>query len=157
MEGSGVQVSPSACFNSTLVLIIRMSTIRQTIKLNANPKTVFDCLTNNQCGALKNSQVTLSSKVGGRISAFNGLAFGRNVQLVADQLIVQAWQSTIPMGAGNETSKVTIELKKIKENQTRLTLTHENVPLLLKGIMAKGWEDYFWNPLKRHLNKKTKQ
>jgi activator of HSP90 ATPase len=69
--------------------------IRQEVVLEANPKRIYETLLD----AKRFSEFTggapaaIASEAGGAFSCFNGMITGRNVELIPNQRIVQAWRA----------------------------------------------------------------
>src|SRR5438874_1955186 len=74
--------------------------IHQEVSFRATPKQVYDAiLDTKQFGAVTGFRTEISPEVGGPFSCFNGIITGRNIELVPDQRIVQAWRDR-PWSAG---------------------------------------------------------
>ena len=86
--------------------------------------------------------------VGGAFSLFGGLIIGRNVELVANQRIVQAWRPA-DWDAGVYTL-VKFELKDWA-SQTKLILDHTGFPEGNFRHLDSGWYLRYWEPLKKFL------
>ena len=125
--------------------------IRQTVNIKASPHDVYEALMDSK----KHSEFTgdkasISRKVGGKFTAFDGYAEGTNRELVPDEKIVQTWRaSDWPEG---HYSEVTFSLKKVGTG-TRLTFTQTDVPEDQYEDVSQGWRDYYWTPLKEMLEK----
>ncbi|MBI4180700.1 MAG: SRPBCC domain-containing protein [Chloroflexi bacterium] len=126
-------------------------TIRQSVTFKASPHQVYEALMDSK----KHSQFTggkasISRKVGGKFSAFDGYAEGVNLELVPEEKIVQTWRaSDWPEG---HYSKVTFSLKEVTSG-TRLTFTQSGVPEEQYEDVSQGWQDYYWAPMKQMLEK----
>ena len=69
--------------------------IHQEIVLSASPERVYQALTDAKqfsavCGG---APTEISSEAGGAFSCFEGRIEGRNIELVANQRLVQAWRA----------------------------------------------------------------
>ena len=85
---------------------------------------------------------------GGSFSLFGGHITGRHVELVPNQLIVQAWRAkTWP--AGNY-SLARFELRP-EGDKTRLVFDHDGFADDQKEHLAKGWQENYWEPLRKYL------
>jgi len=88
----------------------------------------------------------------GKFSIYGGGLSGKNLELVKDKKIVQAWRADMHEWPKNYFSKATFVLRKIKGG-TRLTFTQTGVPVAsFKGI-NQGWHDHYWEPMKSMLEK----
>jgi len=94
------------------------------------------------------AKATISRRVGGAFSVFDGYAHGTNVELVKDKRIVQEWRAEEPGWPDNYFSRVTFELAAVKGG-TKLTFTHAGVPTANAKSIADGWREYYWEPLQR--------
>src|SRR3990167_4520143 len=70
-----------------------MSTIHQKVPFAAAPDRVYRALMESaQHAAFTGAPADISAEEGGAFSAHGGYVSGRNVSLVKDQRIVQAWR-----------------------------------------------------------------
>jgi len=84
--------------------------------------------------------------VNGNFTISDGEIEGRNLELVPDQKIVQAWRyNDWPQG---HYSTITFSLKPTKKG-TRLTFTQIDIPDDKFEDIKQGWIDYYWNPIKQ--------
>lgn len=126
-------------------------TITQIVRIKAAPGEIYEALMDSK----KHSEITgdtakISLRRGGQFSTFSGYATGQNLELVEDKKIVQSWRaSNWPEG---HFSKVSIELKKMA-NGTQLKFTQEDVPDFDYKSVAQGWEGYYWQPMKKYLER----
>ena len=129
---------------------IKTKKIRQTVIIKASPDEVYSALTNPK----KHSEFTGDKANGtdklGPFSTFSGYAHGKNLKLIEGKKIVQTWTSEdFPK---KHYSEATFDLKKDKKG-TKLVFTQKNVPEDSYADVSKGWEDYYWKPLKKMLEK----
>ena len=125
--------------------------IRQTATFNASPHDVYEALLDaKKHAAFTGGKATISRKVGGKFSVFDGYAEGVNLELVPDEKIVQSWRAgDWPAGVY---SKAIISLKAVAGG-TRLTFTQTGVPEDQYADISQGWRDYYWTPMKEMLGK----
>jgi activator of HSP90 ATPase len=128
--------------------------IRHEVEFKASPQRVYEVLLDaKQFGAVTGSPAEIQPEAGGSFSCFGGFVIGRNVELVPQKRIVQAWR--IKMWPEGLYSIVLIELE-AKGSGTRLTMTHDGYPegmrAHLNGEMPDGgWYRQYWEPLKKYL------
>jgi activator of HSP90 ATPase len=132
-------------------IFVKTKTIRQVVTFNASPADVYDALMDSK----KHSRFTgaaakISPKVGGRISAYDGYIEGTNLELKPGKRIVQAWRSS--EWPKDHWSEVSFILAKDGKG-TRLTFKHSGVPEGDVKDKIKGWEDYYWQPMREMLEK----
>jgi activator of HSP90 ATPase len=69
--------------------------LHQEIDIQASPHRIYDVLlSSQQFAAFTGLPAEIDPKPGGAFSMFGGLIVGRNVELVPNQRIVQAWRPT---------------------------------------------------------------
>jgi activator of HSP90 ATPase len=95
----------------------------------------------------------IDAKVGGAFSCFGGVITGRNIELLPNQRIVQAWRAA--MWPEGHYSIVKFELQP-HGSETRLVMDHAGFPeemrAHLNGEEADGgWHRQYWEPLKKYL------
>lgn len=128
---------------------MQTKTIKQCFTIRASAHDVYETLMDSD----KHTQMTgekarISRDIGGKFSAYDGYAAGENIELVADQKIVQTWRaSDWPRG---HFSKITITLFESKGN-TELSFVQEEVPEEFYDDVYEGWFDFYWEPMKRML------
>jgi activator of HSP90 ATPase len=126
-------------------------TIKQTATFKASPHEVYETLMDeNRHAEFTEGEAKISRKLGGRFSTFDGYAEGINIELEQDKKIVQTWRAEDwPKG---HYSKITFVLTKVTAG-TRLTFTQTGVPEEFADDVAQGWKDYYWQPMKKLLEK----
>ena len=126
------------------------NSIRQAVIIKASPQRVYDALLDaKQFSAFTGgAPAEIDSNAGGAFSCFGGMITGRNVELVPNQRIVQAWRGgNWPEGVY---SIVKFELD-AQGSETRLTLDHSAFPEGNAEHLEGGWHKMYWEPLKKYL------
>jgi activator of HSP90 ATPase len=125
--------------------------IRQSVTFKAPPHDVYEALMDSRKHAkFTGGKAIISRKVNGKFSVFDGYAEGTNRELVPDSKIVQSWRaSDWPEG---HYSKVTFFMTEV-DGGTRLTFTQNDIPAEFRDDIANGWRDYYWQPIKKMLEK----
>jgi activator of HSP90 ATPase len=98
-------------------------------------------------GRLTESKVKMSRKVGAKFEAGDGYITGRNLELVADKLIVQEWRGDEEGWPEDHFSVARFRFTKVKGG-TRLDFTQTGVPVSCYEMIADGWREYYWAPMK---------
>jgi len=126
-------------------------TIRQTVTFKAGAHEVYEALMDSKKHAkFTSGAASISRKVGGKFSAYDGYAEGTNLELIPDEKIVQTWRgSDWPDGVY---SKTTYTLKPVAGG-TRLTFTQSGIPDEFFEDVGQGWHDFYWAPMKEMLEK----
>ena len=128
---------------------MKVKTIRQSVTFKASPHAVYEALMDpRKHSKFTGSQVSISRKVGGKFTVYDGGLSGTNLELVKDKKIVQSWRADDwPEG---HYSKATFALAKVASG-TRLTFTQISVPAEHYEGIKQGWHDYYWTPMKATL------
>jgi len=123
--------------------------LHQEIGINASPQRIYDALLDSkQFATFTRMSAEISRDAGGAFSTFGGLVVGRNIELVPNQRIVQAWRpkSWDP----GIYSLVKFELK-TQAPQTTVVLDHTGFPEGNFRHLDSGWYERYWEPLKKFL------
>jgi activator of HSP90 ATPase len=125
------------------------TTIHQEVEYGAAPGRIYGVLLDSgKFSACTGLAAVISPDEGGAFSMFGGIIVGRNVELVPDKRIVQAWRPAywkpgvyslvkfelVPKGAG-----------------TTVVLDHTGFPRGLYGGLSSGWGERYWDPLRKYL------
>ena len=127
----------------------RSTTIHQEVDFKASPQRVYEALLDQkQFSEFSTMSAQIDPAVGGTFSLFNNHIIGRNLELVPNQRIVQAWRvvdwapgvysiarfELIPQGSG-----------------THLIFEHTGFPENLHDHLAEGWQTHYWDLLTKYL------
>jgi len=124
-------------------------TIHQEIDFNATPQKLYEALLNSkQFAEFSGRPAEINREIGGAFSLFKGHIVGRNVELVPNERIVQAWRGvTWPEGAY---SIVRFGLNP-QRSGTHLVFDHIGFPEVLHDHLASGWDQNYWSLLKKYF------
>lgn len=123
--------------------------LHQEVDFKASPHRIYEILLDSkQFTAFSGEPAEISSEAGGAFSMFGGKIAGRNVELVPDQRIVQAWRPAY-WEAGVYTL-VKFELKPVG-SQTRVVLDHTGFPEGNFAHLNSGWKEHYWDRLTKYL------
>jgi len=131
--------------------------IHQETNLSATPQVVYETLLSSKefSACIKKSfkdftaaNAVIDPKVGGTFSLFDGHIIGRNLELIPNQRIVQAWRVVDwPSGVY---SIAKFEFK-TEGSGTHLVFDHVGFPDGLKEHLATGWQQHYWDTLSKYL------
>jgi len=124
--------------------------IHQEIDFNTSPEQVYRALTDAKTFAEFSGAgaADIANEPGGAISLFGGYVSGRNIELIRNQRVVQAWRGKTwdegvysiarfeltPHGAG-----------------TRVLFDHTGFPEADREHLDQGWHRMYWDPLRKFL------
>jgi activator of HSP90 ATPase len=128
--------------------------IHQEVVFKASRKRVYEALITEAQFAqvmdfvMKGASTKISPEVGGAFSIFGGVIVGRQIELVPEERIVQAWrEKDWPAGLY---SIVRFELSE-QGGQTTLVFDHTGFPEGAASHLAPGWWTHYWEPLQKYL------
>ncbi len=136
--------------------------IHQERVFKASRKRVYEALTDAkqfqkvtmlsaavQSGMAKgNIPAEITAEPGGPFKLFNGFIMGRNLELVANERIVQAWRVAYwPQGAWSLAKFVLVE----QGSDTKLVFDHTGFPKGDADHLLEGWNGNYWEPLAKFL------
>ena len=126
------------------------TSLHQEIDYMASPERIYQVLLSSKdFTAFSGAAAEIDPKPGGTFSMFGGLVVGRNVELVPNQRIVQAWRLSQEFPEGTY-SLVKFELK-VVDSQTRVVLDHTGFPEGHFDHLDAGWHSHYWEPLRKFL------
>ena len=125
------------------------TSIHYEIDFKPSPHRLYEAiLDQKQFAAFSGMPATIDRTPGGAFSMFGGMILGRNVELVPDQRIVQAWRS--PSFDPGIYSIVHFEFKP-RGAETTLIFDHTGFPAGHYDSLDSGWQLHYWEPLKKFL------
>jgi activator of HSP90 ATPase len=125
------------------------TSLHQEIDLNAAPERVFHVLLDSkEFAAFTGMAATIDSSAGGAFNTFGGLIEGRNIEIILNRRIVQAWRPT--SWDPGVYSIVHFE-SKASSGGTMLVLDHTGFPQGYFDHLDPGWTMRYWDPLKNYL------
>jgi activator of HSP90 ATPase len=93
----------------------------------------------------------ISPKVGGKWSAFGGMILGKNLMLIPNRRIVQAWRAS-HWKKGDPDSILIVSFEKAPGGGAKVELDHAGVPQYDHAGVTEGWVKYYWEPWKAYLD-----
>ncbi len=86
-----------------------------------------------------------SLEVGAEYSAWDGYIWGKNLELIENQKIVQSWRSA-EFSDEDKDSILTVEIKALSDGKCELHLSHTNIPAG-QTQYENGWVDNYIEPM----------
>lgn len=124
--------------------------IHQEVVIPVAVKRVYEALTNARqfSEATGGAPAQISRDEGGSFSCFGDRIVGRQVELVRDRRIVQAWRAAD--WEEGVYSMVRFELKEDGKG-TRLLFDQSGFPQDERAHLEEGWPKMYWEPLRKFL------
>ena len=124
-------------------------TIHQEIDFSTAPGRIYQTLLDaKQFSAFTQAKADIDARPGGAFTLFGGLIEGRNVELVTDRRIVQAWRPAA--WAAGVYSIVRFELV-AHGGGTRIVFDHAGFTDEERAQLVAGWSSHYWDPLHKYL------
>jgi activator of HSP90 ATPase len=136
--------------------------IHQEPVFKATRKRVYDALTDAKqfqkvvllSAAMKSSMIPpgkpaeISTESGGTFSLFGGYIFGRHIELVPNERIVQAWRTAEWDPGAYSIAKFDL----VEQGAgTKIIFDHTGFPKGQGEHLAAGWKANYWEPLEKFL------
>jgi len=135
--------------------------IHQEPVFKASRKRVYDALIDAKqfdkviqlSGAMQSMKLgdkptEISREVGGAFTLFGGYITGRNVELVPNERIVQAWRT----GAWQPGVYSIAKFELVEQGSgTKIIFDHTGFPKGEAEVLASGWKAHYWEPLAKLL------
>ena len=132
--------------------------IHQEPVINASRKRVYEALTDvrqfnevtkiaaarDPAISLEKSPTVISPDVGGTFSLFGGIILGRQIELVPNTRIVQAWR--VRYWDPGVYSIAKFDLVE-QGSGTKIVFDHTGFPKGDAETLASGWKAHYWEPL----------
>jgi activator of HSP90 ATPase len=126
-----------------------LTAIHYQIDFAAAPRRLYQAiLDQKQFAGFSGRPATIDPAPGGAFSLFAGLIVGRNVELVTDSRIVQAWRPT--HWDQGVYSIVHFEFTP-RAAETTLIFDHTGFPAGEYDHLDSGWHSHYWEPLRKFL------
>jgi activator of HSP90 ATPase len=157
----GTAVRPAKLSAETEEISHTAESIHQETLYKASRKRVFDALTDTRqfdkiihigtgmsTMSLGNEPTAISREAGGEFTLFGGHIFGRQIELVPNERIVQAWR--VVDWAPGVYSVAKFELME-QGSETKIVFDHTGFPQGKGEHLAAGWKSHYWDPLAKFL------
>jgi activator of HSP90 ATPase len=126
------------------------TTIHFDVDYKTTPERIYHALLDaKQFQAFSGLPAEIDPKVGGWFKLFDGQIEGRNVELIPNQRIVQAWRPSAWPGGVYSIAKFELVPR---GSATRIVFDHAGFAENLQEHLASGWTEHYWEPLHKYLN-----
>jgi activator of HSP90 ATPase len=121
-----------------------------TLTVKAKAEAIYTAwLSSEGHTALTGSPAKVDGVVNGDFRAWDGYIWGMFLELESNRRILQAWR-TGEFPTEGEDSIVEILLSE-EQGKTKLTLNHSNLPEGQADSYKKGWDDFYFKPMKEYF------
>jgi len=128
--------------------------IHQEVVIRASRDRIYQALTDaNQFSKVTelsyhDAATQISPEVGGAFSIFGGLITGRHIEMVRNELLVQAWREKPWPGGVYSIARFQLQ---DGGSGTKLIFDHTGFPRGAGKHLAIGWHSHYWEPLQKYL------
>ncbi len=127
----------------------KLTSLHQEVDFKASPQRIYEALLDSkQFAAFSGMPAEIDANAGGAFSMFTGMIVGRNIELVPNQRIVQAWRPA--NWEPGIYSIVKFELKP-QGSGTMVVLDHKGFPAGDFDSLSSGWKLHYWERLTKFL------
>jgi uncharacterized protein YndB with AHSA1/START domain len=161
MLSAGLELHTPRLFAESDEISRTAESIHQESLYPASPQQVFDALTDTSqfdriirigsgadISSLGNKPTSIGREAGASFTIFGGHIIGRQIELVPNVRIVQAWRVVdwVP-GIYSIAKFAMVE----QGSKTRIVFDHTGFPQGLGKHLAEGWKSHYWDPLGKYL------
>ena|ERR1700722_19841818 len=126
-----------------------MTTIHHVVSFETSPHQVYEALMDQDNFALlTGAPAEIDRSEGGVVSLFGGQIVGRNVEVVADVRVVQAWR--VASWDPGIFSLVRFAISAEGQGAV-LTFDQLGFPPEAHADLDSGWHSMYWDPMRKHL------
>jgi len=127
-----------------------LKTIEQSVHFAASAAELYDIYINPaRHAAITGGKVKISPRAGSKFSAFEGMLSGEMLFTLPGQMIVQRWRSCEFYATDLDSI---LMLRFVQDGKRgRIDMVHANVPKQDFAGVTRGWEKYYWKPLRAYL------
>ena len=120
-----------------------MSDLQLYVDLAAEPIVVYDCwLHSVHPGTFTEAFASIDPRTDGKYKLWGGVVTGHFISLDRPRKVIQSWR-TSEFPSYQASSTVTLDFKPHK-GETRLLITHEQIPQKLLEQFRYGWEEFYF-------------
>ena len=119
----------------------------------AGPREIYDGWLDGarHAGMTGDQPATIEARVGGAFSVWNGYLTGTTLAFEPGRRIVQTWRST-KFARDDADSQIEVTFEPVSGG-TRVRVRHSNVPDGHTSYRDGGWQDNYFEPMKRYFAK----
>jgi activator of HSP90 ATPase len=126
--------------------------IVQSVTFKVSPAKLFRIYTDQKKhSAATGAKAHVSAQTGEQFTAFDGMLLGKNLIVVPNRLIVQAWRAS--HWKKSDLDSILILNFSKAPGGGRIDLVHVGVPQHDHKGVSEGWPKYYWEPWKTYLKR----
>jgi uncharacterized protein YndB with AHSA1/START domain len=127
-----------------------MDQLKLSVTLKATPEKLYNAwLDSASHAAFTENPADVSATVGGTFTVWNGYISGTNLELEPGKRILQNWRTT-EFDDNDPDSKLELRFNPAPEG-CELVMHHWDIPEGQGKMYEQGWEDFYFEPMRRWL------
>jgi activator of HSP90 ATPase len=135
------------------VILIKKKSIEQEIIIQSTPHEIYEAfMDSKKHSKFTESKAKVRREIGGSLSIYEGSLSGKNVEVIQDKKIVQTWRGDGENWPKGYYSTITLVFEPVDKG-TVIKFTHIDIPEGAYESVKEGWDTYYWEPLKKMLEK----
>ncbi len=120
-----------------------------TARISASPTEVFNAwLDSSKHAKMTGGGAECSDQAGDNFSAWDGYISGKNLTIVPNSCIKQAWRTT-EFKETDDSSLLEIQFEKAGSG-CQVTLIHSQIPVGQPDY-KQGWKDHYFSPMEKYF------
>jgi activator of HSP90 ATPase len=129
-----------------------MESLKMSTTLPASPETIYNAwLSSEGHTAMTGSPAEVEAEIGGAFKAWDGYIWGMTLEMESPRRILQDWR-TSEFPEVSPDSRVEIRFEE-SDGETKITLTHTEIPDGQGDSYKQGWEDFYFTPMRAYFEK----
>ena len=127
----------------------KRTSLHQEVDFPVGPDRIYHLLLDSkEFAELSGMPAEIDAIPGGAFAMFGKVIYGRNVELIPNERVIQAWGDT---GWGPGVYSIArFELKK-QASGTRVVLNHTGFPEGSYDHLYVGWKGHYWEPMQKYF------
>jgi activator of HSP90 ATPase len=132
---------------------MNVKSLHQTIIFKTDAIDLYNCIMNARIhSSFTGDEAIIEDKEGTSFSAYGGYITGKNIVLERGKKIIQTWRANEEGWPEDHYSEVVFVIREI-DGGCELDFYHTAIPQEKFDAIEKGWNEYYWEPLKIYLER----
>lgn len=129
-----------------------MESFTVTSTISASPEEIFDAwLSSEGHSQMTGSKAKVQKGSEGKFTAWDGYIWGTMLEVEPNRRILQSWRtSEFPEDSPDSQVEILLEGK---NDETKITLIHTNIPDGQGDNYKQGWDDFYFTPMRKYFSK----
>lgn len=126
--------------------------LKVSAKFPVPAKVIYNAwLNSKQHTEMTGGEALVTSKLGGKFKAWDGYITGKNIELIKDKRIIQAWRSS-EFAKNDLDSLLVVNIEDVTGG-CKVTISHSQIPKGQGTNYKQGWVDFYFLPMKAYFKK----